>query len=188
MDESQLTELLEHLRYELDMLFGTYERLEVPSSDLVCGNALIESFCLHARQLLDFFNNEQGLRANEFTTAQYVPLTSAVVGVSETLAQKLNTQIAHLTKKRVSVSTEKIGADDRDQLRSGLERALRHFEAHLRPPFRDQWGSYSTLPAGDAAPASATNSVTIVSTRPTTSGAWRIMGNSVALNRTVSEG
>ena len=63
-----LLELLHiHVRYELDMLFGTFEQLRNPVPNAIVGNALIESFGLHARALFDFFDNTQGLHAREFT-------------------------------------------------------------------------------------------------------------------------
>ena len=63
-----LDELLRiHVWYELDMLFGTFEQLRNPVPNAIVGNALIESFGLHARALFDFFDNTQGLHAREFT-------------------------------------------------------------------------------------------------------------------------
>lgn len=45
------------LPYELWMLDETFKRLNEPLTDQVIANALIESFCIHARQLIDFFEN-----------------------------------------------------------------------------------------------------------------------------------
>ena len=142
MPTANLEELLRvHVRYELNMLFGTVERLTKPIEDEVLSNALIESFCLHARALLDFFKNKH-LPASEFTTAAYKPFSDGELGISRALVEKLNTQIAHLTKKRVSDAKQKIGPDEWLQLSKGLTKALRHFEAHLRSPYRETWRAY----------------------------------------------
>ena len=74
MPTIDLDELLHvHVRYELDMLFATFEQLRTPVPNVVVGNALIESFCMHARALIDFFDNTQGLQAREFTDTAYRP-------------------------------------------------------------------------------------------------------------------
>ncbi len=144
MPNTDQDELLHvHVRYELDMLFGTFEQLQMPQAHAVVANALIESFCIHARALLDFFSNAQGLHAKEFADSGYLPLPLSELGVSGELATKLNTQIAHLTKKRVNASDLKIGAGEHQQLRSAVLAALRHFEGHLQPSYRDRWKSYS---------------------------------------------
>jgi hypothetical protein len=49
--------LQEHLRYDVDMLEGTFRLLNEPTGDLIVGNALIESFCIHARGLIEFLSN-----------------------------------------------------------------------------------------------------------------------------------
>lgn len=187
MKSIPLAELLNiHVRYELDMLFGLYEQLQRPASNAVCGNALIESFCLHARQLIDFFDNQQGLHAEQFTSSGYEPLPHQTLGITPTVKRKLNTQIAHLTEQRTDDSDAKIGPRDRTQLRDGLQKALRHFEAHLKSPFREAWGTYSIPVARDTGQPSATNAVTFASTGQSTSST--IMANSISVNRAISKG
>lgn len=179
-----LEELLHiHLRYELDMLFGTFEQLRTPVPNAIVGNALIESFCLHARALLDFFDNTQALHAREFTHAAYSPLLKGELGISDTLAEKLNTQIAHLSKKRVDEAGRKVGVDDRQQLRAGLLKALRHFESHLLPSHQGRWKTYS-LPV---VPAVASQASAINVFQATTTGTTAItMVNSIAVTNGMS--
>jgi len=63
----------EHLPYEIDMLRSTYHRLaNLPNIDTDIRNALIESFCVHARALLDFFSN----RSTDATDAIATDLTA----------------------------------------------------------------------------------------------------------------
>jgi hypothetical protein len=105
------------------------------------------------------------------------------LGISEALAEKLNTQIAHLTKKRVDEAAQKVGVDERQQLRAGLLKALRHFERHLLPSRQGQWKSYSlpVVPAA-ASQVSATNVL-----QATTTGTTAItMVNSIAVTNGMS--
>jgi len=43
----------EHIPYEVDMLFATYRKLLAGEPDVIFHNALIESFAIHARALID---------------------------------------------------------------------------------------------------------------------------------------
>ena len=188
MQAVEFGELLHvHVRYELDMLFGTFHQLASPVANAVVGNALIESFCLHARQLLDFFGNTQGLHASEFTDSGYIPLANDALGIAGATTKKLNTQIAHLTKERVSDGSEKIGPEDRVRLRAAVEKALRHFEGHLRSPFRERWGTYSVPSVTKTTRPSATNAVMTSSTGDSAiSTSSLVMINSIAVNPTVA--
>ena len=96
----------EHLHYEIDMLLATFVRLLAPVSDPVVANALIESFCIHGRNLDDFFLGRRGAKAEMYANASYTPYIGG--RISETLDKKLNTQIAHLSNARTSDPTQKI--------------------------------------------------------------------------------
>lgn len=122
-----------HLPYEFEMLQGTYLALENGGHDTFIANALIESFCIHARQLIEFFSNQQGRRAKEFTGGTYA---AAHLGSLGDTATKLNTQIAHLTGQRTTDGTKKIGAADRRKLLTALEREAQNFAARLAPAFQ----------------------------------------------------
>ena len=50
-----------HLKYEIDMLVGTLLAMG-HSSTIVLENALKESFCIHARALLEFFSKSRGAK------------------------------------------------------------------------------------------------------------------------------
>lgn len=122
-----------HLPYEFSMLQGTFVVLAKDEHDTIITNALIESFCIHARLLIDFFNNRQGRRANDFTGGTY---TATHVGSLTDVKTKLNTQIAHLTGGRTTNSSQKIGPADRGNLLTALESEAQNFAAHLAPEFQ----------------------------------------------------
>jgi len=98
-DQAQLGQYLHHVRYEWNMLARTWDRLE-SKHDPVITNALIESFCIHARNLIEFYRNKKGyLNAKDFAggtyKAKFVAPTSGEIGTK--LHAKLNQQVAHLT-------------------------------------------------------------------------------------------
>src|SRR5665213_2428310 len=119
--------LRDHVSYEIDMLNETFDRLGKPVGDSVMGNALIESFCIHARNLIDFLGNEDGgLRASSYVDAQYAHAKH--VGVGKALYQKLSTQIAHLGQRRTSNNQDKINTADRRTLLETV--SYTHLRAH----------------------------------------------------------
>jgi DNA-binding CsgD family transcriptional regulator len=137
-DPAKLQSTLERpLMYEVWMLQETYSRLRQPQTDSVVVDALIESFCIHARLLLEFFEScgqEQAIEATEFTGGSYIAqYTSAI---SKTLRGKLNQQIAHLSENRTDLTDEKIGPKDRAILHETLLQELTHFSTKVLPPYR----------------------------------------------------
>ena len=131
--------LRHHLVYEFDMLQGTYLELDKGGHNQVISNALIEAFCLHARLLIEFFNNRQGRQAKEFTGGTY---NAAHINSLGSAKKKLNTQIAHLTGERTTDDSHKIGPGDRSKLLAALEREAQNFVFHLTPAFKGMF----TLP------------------------------------------
>ena len=72
------------------------------------------------------------------------------------------------------------------RLRAGVERALRHFERHLRSPFRERWGAYPVSSVTTTAQPSATNAVMTLSAGTSTiNTSSLVMVNSIAANPTV---
>src|SRR5438132_1153956 len=98
----------EHLPYEIDMLRETYRRWMTitgpltPDQAFAC-NSLIETFCVHARALLDFFSDRRtgptDAIASDFTDG-YVATFDLTKEPVKSLRTKLNKQLFHLTKNR----------------------------------------------------------------------------------------
>lgn len=157
----------EHLPYEIHMLQATHKRLLGVLSDQVVANALIESFCIHARQLIEFFENKQGCRAKEFTGGTYQAMNLSNL---ETQRHKLNTQIAHLTARRTADSRGKIDCVEREKLLIALMCEARNFRNKLVPPYA---GNFNFQEARTLDVADSSLSVTDqTSSVTTTSGAW----------------
>jgi hypothetical protein len=148
----------DHLPYEIDMLRHTYTQLSVVSKvKLECENdeqkatrfALTESFCVHARSLIDFFANANTKRdgtdaiASEFTDG-FTPirLDESVKTIRD---KKLNKQIFHLTKNRTIIDSNKFdaGRDGMDVLKI-IEPAIERFTNCLLPGFRSHFKCTTT--------------------------------------------
>ena len=146
-----------HLVYEVNMLRATNVCLSTPVEAFgrVVVNALIESFCVHARNLIDFFDQSSEtpgkaqhnyLGAKHFTTG-YVPWAEGIP--SNDLISRLNKQISHLTYGRTAKDEEKIGDKQRSKLLEILEVELKQFRDCLKDPYAQRWpfndGDESTL-------------------------------------------
>jgi hypothetical protein len=128
----------EHLDYEIKMLHETRKALmgePVPTG--IIANALMESFAIHARNLNEFFFENSRLKASDFAIGDYKKPENP--HDRKLLFDKINKQIAHLTKDRTSKPDEKIGTADRDEMYSWIFAFLEHFGKHVRPELRSFW-------------------------------------------------
>ena len=134
---------VKHLRYEVLMLDQTRRKLKAQDfPDQYMANALIEAFCVHARNLNEFFLEASDrykdlLKASSFTDAAYKPPRNTKL--RRALFDKINRQISHLTKKRTSVARLKIGDKHREQMFAILIGDLQRFDRHLKPHLRRKW-------------------------------------------------
>ena len=90
-------------------------------------NALIESFCIHARQLIDFFENRQGVRAREYVGGTYAARHTC--SLPRELRKKLDEQVAHISKNRFDAA--KIDGSDREHFHRVILQEASHFAAML---------------------------------------------------------
>jgi hypothetical protein len=127
-----------HVRYEIAMLRCTFSDLAVRNIRDCQTNALIESFCIHCRNLIDFFMEKRGpsegyAAARHFAVAEYQPFPKSV---SPTLYGKLSQHVAHITYSRTANDANKINAEDRVELLTLIEDEIRNFREHLKPSYR----------------------------------------------------
>jgi hypothetical protein len=134
----------EHLPHEIDQLRGTFRQLEemekagaAEPSDVttrILKNALIESFCVHARTLIDFFANRP---TNDDVVAEHFGCFPALLKPNEKplscLRTTLNKQIFHLTRNRTIIDAKKfdVSTDGVEVLRM-IEPEIERFNK-LRP-------------------------------------------------------
>ncbi|WP_156139490.1 hypothetical protein [Sphingomonas sp. 35-24ZXX] len=132
--------LKEHYSYELQMINFSYVCLcSLDFGRMENGkyfqNAMIESFCIHARALIDFYEAPQPRKTDltYFHFSIQPKFGRKVYGSSRYV--KLNKQIAHLTEERIGA--RKINAADREALWKAISRKHAAFVAAIRPEYRD---------------------------------------------------
>lgn len=107
----ELSKALEHLHYEFSMLCAVSEALAsgrtLPSWER---NALLESFVVHVRTLIDFFYpsiaRDNDVLAIDFfqDPAVWRELTPALSDLLATCRERAHKEIAHLTYARLAIS------------------------------------------------------------------------------------
>lgn len=112
----ELEKVREHLRYELDMLVraaGLVEKYNPEKAKTdegrIIGNALIESFAIHARNLKEFFFHspkDDGARAEHFfrDPETWKSNRGTMPHDLKVVDQMANKQISHLTYARTALS------------------------------------------------------------------------------------
>jgi hypothetical protein len=125
-----------HFPYEIWMIRRSIEALSTRQQlSEFEKNALIETFCLHARNLIEFFRKKDGCEFDprDFTTADF-KLKTAFIGNGP--LQWINRQVSHLTKGRTDDPAGKINtvemADMYRAIEAEIERFLRHLTAERR--------------------------------------------------------
>lgn len=112
--ETDLRDASSHLTYEIDMLWGS-ARVHANGSGLLSAeikNALVESFAVHLRNLLDFLYLENprpdDVIAEDFFDTPEIwvtnrPAKSQILKAAHTRAHK---EVSHLTYNRLSLTPE----------------------------------------------------------------------------------
>lgn len=146
------TQLKEHVFYELDMLRYTHgalvqiERSLAKDPDALSRvdrriiNALVEAFCIHARNLDEFFQGTgltDTLSSDTFADDQYRPRLSDEE--RKRLKTIINRHITPLTEHRTSEPRENIGSEDRTRLYGLLVDEADHFTRHLLRELQPAW-------------------------------------------------
>src|SRR6266478_3100960 len=132
-----------HFVYELTMLRDTYQRCPKEGTiinDDIIRNALIESFCVHARNLIEFFEGEKN-ESRKYSESAYHPFSTVMsdirIGV---IKKRLNAQITHLiyhgTHKRTINDSEKINDKDRADIYTIVARENTIFKTHLAQGYK----------------------------------------------------
>jgi hypothetical protein len=102
----------------------------------VLTNACIESFAIHARSLVCFFNGEDGSDAADYAT-NYAPFPEG--RIPKRLTAKLNQQTAHITERRFNTVEEKLNGHDIRELRELVDAEVARFLDHMQPHYRALW-------------------------------------------------
>jgi hypothetical protein len=118
--------------YELRMLNEVCVRLRDDYREKVESDALLESFLLHVRNLVEFFKaikrNNDDLRSIDFLDKSGKPIERISVDLPEKDKRDLHEYLSHMTKTRVTKRTWKV-----EQLRQKVNAAMREFLDKLSP-------------------------------------------------------
>jgi hypothetical protein len=130
-----------HVKYEIDQMVCSLLMLgnvKVPvewhlqdSWQKALNNALIESFCVHARALFEFFEKPRGAR--KYTEATYEPFKGVDIS---TWVKKLNNQVAHLLDGRTDDDSLKIGDQHRIDMLHALGSEVEVFRKALKSEYK----------------------------------------------------
>lgn len=154
----------QHLVYEVSMLRHTFNFLLVNAWSTELRNAIIESFCVHARNIVDFFDEKSSspgqaksdyVGAKHFCNPDYEPWTKG--RPSNDLYGRLNRQVSHLTFDRTSKNEEKLGGKELGELFRLIEQELQIFGKYLRDPYAGKWPFGDNDKVAVKATASVTN-------------------------------
>ena len=142
----------EHIPYELDMLNGTYEVLVNGIDNPIVRNAMIESFCIHCRNLIKFLKNkDDNLKVKELAPE----FRHTEVAKNKNYNDLISHQIAHLSKKRVSEEAKKIGPELWKEMYIEISRHIPIFAEKLKSPYNNIWPGWSPINKVDLAEGGA---------------------------------
>ena len=136
--DAKLREIIkQHLTYEIEMLFATQAKLQAGEPDRNVRNALIESFCIHARNLIDFLRGKRsGVRASS-VTYDYTPFADGEI--DREYRRMIEEQITHLGFGRTSNPVEQINGRVQATLLSSIAKELVRFKHHIREQYPCPW-------------------------------------------------
>jgi hypothetical protein len=144
--------LSEHLPYELGMLDWSYaalydDQLASFKNHMLIRNLAVESFWLHARNLLEFFNRPRnGTEVGVASASDFVKSRRFDAQLDlQALIDEINIQISHLQYGRPSTPEQKLNSARMDYVRSAIKSALGRFEADLIDEARAVWAPPSTF-------------------------------------------
>jgi len=98
-EEQKIQFIKEHLAYEIYMLRASYAAFHIPGLDGFFLDSMIEVFCVHARNLLEFFRDDvKGADPRTFASG-YRPL-SEDDETTNRIYERICAQITHLSARR----------------------------------------------------------------------------------------
>ena len=126
-----------HLPHEIEMFRATYElaRAARPAAE---HEALLESFLLHARNLIEFFQDRPSCDFDPrmFTSGSYQVNRDFV---ADSVLPRLNRQIGHLTVKRTTQEADRLGPRDWALILRALEEEIARFTRALSKDYAAKW-------------------------------------------------
>ena len=110
--KKQLKAMSKHLAYEVQMLAWLERTLPATDDDLL-NNALLESFVMHTRVLLDFFflstTRDSDIVASDYfeSVERWETVRGELPSELANVRQRVGKEMAHLTLERLDVTSDK---------------------------------------------------------------------------------
>jgi len=157
--------LSEHIPYEADMLNGTFRLLSDGIDDPVTRNAVIESFCVHCRSLINFLrNDDDDVKVKEFAPR----FDHLAVCQNKQYRALISDQIAHLCKRRKSANKDKIGPDLWLEMYEEIAKQILLFAEQIKDELKGAWPGWEPINSPERPPGEANTVLrTITSHYPT---------------------
>jgi hypothetical protein len=128
----------EHLAYEIGMMRDSIHALATRDKlSEFEKNAFIETFCLHARNLIEFFKQKDPCDFDPRDFTNGFELNKRFIG--DGALPKINKQVSHLTKGRTEDPTQKIDGQELTDVHKAIEAEIERFAPHLKPEWRERW-------------------------------------------------
>jgi hypothetical protein len=128
----------EHLPYEIGMMRDSIHALAIRDGlGEFEKNAFIETFCLHARNLIEFFKQKDPCDFDPRDFTHGFELNKRFIG--DRALPKINRQVSHLTKGRTKDTARKITGDELTKMHQAIEAEIKRFAQHLKPEWREKW-------------------------------------------------
>jgi hypothetical protein len=134
MDTSLDEFFAEHLPYEIWMMRDSLQAVARIGLSEFEKNAFIETFCLHARNLVEFFKRQGDSGPHPFTDAEFKRNHKGVVSV-----KKIQEQVSHLRRGRTKDETQKINGHDLTKMHEAIEAEIQRFARHLKSEWLGKW-------------------------------------------------
>jgi hypothetical protein len=120
------------------MLIGTFVKLEFERVETMVANALVDSFCIHALNLNQFFQQDGGpdtLRAGDFTDNAYAP--RPYDARRKKLMRAVQQRVTPVSRSLIAAG--RVGSSERREAFIMLTAEVERFTRHLHPSLRGAW-------------------------------------------------
>jgi hypothetical protein len=128
----------EHLPYEISMMRAIYPFALQGSPSRALHNAMVETFLLHCRNIIEFFKYNPPC---DFSPLFFTDGTFKInkTFVNAKLYEKINQQISHLTAERTALNKNKLGPNEWQLLEKQIEGEIARMEKALTQDAKKSW-------------------------------------------------
>jgi len=111
-DKNKLNKISHHLWYEFQMFLALTQELSKGYPAGTINNALLESFALHVRNLIDFLYNDNSSSDDVFAgdffqrKEDWIKIRPHITPLLDKAKKRANKEVSHLTYARINITPE----------------------------------------------------------------------------------